>query len=382
MFVHMLSRRQVAIMRNPDGTERGFVIVNRNLMNFPLARDARAKLHWHRSPDGWYCDLPGQDRLQLQFPDSSTKQARRAPTAFDTEALFRLFSEAKKRDSSELEFASFSALLKSFGYGVDARSRRKVKRALTLWSDLSLWFGQWYAPPRYRYLDKTGGVYAHWRKGREKQHVADETNGSMQLPPAIRVLEFGPGYRVRIMISRKWLGQWAAYYKRVPLPLPTDATTQNLLLNVLTLPPVRGLADWRRSQRVRRDKDDPEMDDPERVCAPRRILALCRNCGLTHHNRSIKLSRSIEMVQAYFKRHGGHLTWTTDYPKERSIYFIIDRDVAVMGRDTTWGSGQKVGTQPRSKQGHNVGANRDTTWDTVPPYDIPYERSNEKRSFY
>ncbi len=68
----------------------GYAAINKNLANYPIARDVRVVTHWRRSKKTrrWLCDLPGDPRIQYRLP-SDYKQ-RRCPTGFDVNVLFVL----------------------------------------------------------------------------------------------------------------------------------------------------------------------------------------------------------------------------------------------------------------------------------------------------
>jgi hypothetical protein len=77
------------------------VKINRNLMNFPLARDARAKVEWFQGKTGrWLADLPGEGRqshrIRLIMPSGTRARMRRCPSALDMNILFQLLAEAQR----------------------------------------------------------------------------------------------------------------------------------------------------------------------------------------------------------------------------------------------------------------------------------------------
>ena len=58
------SRERVRLKRPVDL----FAQVNRNLMNYPLARDLRVRASWSKSNTGrWFCDLPADKRIRLRL---------------------------------------------------------------------------------------------------------------------------------------------------------------------------------------------------------------------------------------------------------------------------------------------------------------------------
>jgi hypothetical protein len=299
-------------------TGPSYAPINRNFMNYPLARDTRLRLLWRKDQHGWHCDLPGEDRIQLQFARDAEA---RCPSAFDVEFLFRLFGIAKKRRSSILDFASFSALLKSTGYEPTARNRRRVKRALKLWSELSLWFDQWYEPTRHDFIDKHGNKYREWKTGRKKRFVRMGYVRSMWLPPALRSVDIDSGC-ARIRIDKEWRGHWKSYYKLVPLPLPSGAAAQNLALKLLTLAPIRD--------------NGADLTSPEYAVAHRLTTKIRRQCGLLHNNGAGPMKRAIKNVEAYYTANGGDFEFEPGEGEGRKLsHFHIHLDIDAGGRDIT-----------------------------------------------
>ena len=65
-----------------------FAQVDRNLMNYPLARDPRVKASWSKSKTGrWFCDLPGDERIRLWLAHGADARLKRLPSAFDVNVL-------------------------------------------------------------------------------------------------------------------------------------------------------------------------------------------------------------------------------------------------------------------------------------------------------
>ena len=133
----------------------GYAALNKNLCNFPLARDPRVQARWRLSTKTkrWLCDLLGDGRIQFRLPGNAGK--RRGPTGFDMQVLFLLLREARVRDTGELEFGSLASLLKALGAYVDSYNRRRLQDALELWSLLSISYREWYEPRR-KIADRRG----------------------------------------------------------------------------------------------------------------------------------------------------------------------------------------------------------------------------------
>jgi hypothetical protein len=89
------------------------VQLNKNLGNYPLARDARTRQLWRRSNSGpwWWSKLHGEPRIQFRIPRDAAPALRHAPTPFDMNLLFLLMSEAQATKKSALEFTSTAAML-------------------------------------------------------------------------------------------------------------------------------------------------------------------------------------------------------------------------------------------------------------------------------
>src|ERR1700693_1303316 len=90
---------------NPNGAApRGhttFAVINRNFLNYPIARDPRVRLIWEKSPKTgrWLADLPGNSRIQLRLPENIDKCTKHCPTGFDMNILFALLRAAQTRRS-------------------------------------------------------------------------------------------------------------------------------------------------------------------------------------------------------------------------------------------------------------------------------------------
>ncbi|MDO9411983.1 MAG: hypothetical protein Q7T81_05340 [Pseudolabrys sp.] len=273
-------------------TDKGrFAPINRNFCNFPMARDARLEIDWRRSEKTgvWLLDLPGDRSLQYRLPEHTPKRLLRWPTAFDVNVLVLLLSEAKRRDSNEIQFPSYAAALKMLDYSVTPRHRQKLKNSLHLWSMLMIWFEKWYVPVKSRYIDNdTGEVFSDYRKGRRKDYSINQIGKREKklLSPPIETLDTGEG-RIRISITDEWREFGQRYFAQAPLPLPRDAVAQNLALAVLTTYSERDGGDvWHRQ-----------------------IRPLCRKIGLNHHNRAARLRLALDAVSDWFDEHGGQFLW-------------------------------------------------------------------------
>ena len=120
--------------------ERVPVKLNRNFLNFPLARDTRAKANWFQgSRTGrWSADLPGEGReshrIRLILRAKADEEMRRCPSALDMNVLFQLLAEAQRPDATtRIEFASLSDLLRRLGLEERDRERDRVVSSIVYW---------------------------------------------------------------------------------------------------------------------------------------------------------------------------------------------------------------------------------------------------------
>lgn len=256
--------RPLTKRREPD-----FVLLSRNLMNYPLARDARTKCHWRRDGEVRWCYLPGEERIWFQLPVDCD---RRIPTGFDLNVLFSVLAQASKYDSHTVKLGSKSRLLVKLGLSVNTRNRHHLSDALHLWSGLTVTHHSWH------------------RKGEHTTYT---------LPPPFEQIDRG----LVITVADRWCKAGQAYFKQVPLPLPHHAAVQNLILWVLTA---------KLNERI----------------GQIRVSTLCRKLGLLHAHRRETLLLCIKEARRWFRDHGGELRckisgdrveWTVAEPSEVSV---------------------------------------------------------------
>src|SRR5262249_12886298 len=127
------------------------VKINRNLMNFPLARDARTQARWFQgSKTGqWMAYQPGEGRkthrIRLIMPANARVRMRRCPSALDMNVLFQLLAEAQRKNGRKrVEFASSAVLLRRLGLPVRNRERARVDASLLYWIRTSIRWSHWY----------------------------------------------------------------------------------------------------------------------------------------------------------------------------------------------------------------------------------------------
>ena len=118
--------------------KNGYAAINKNLLNYPLARSTRVHADWRRSKKTgrWLCDLPGDDRIQVRLPSDFDRP--RVPTGFDMMLLFTLLKEIRVSKTDKVEFTSLTSLLKLIGVGDDSYNRNRLRDALDLWASISI----------------------------------------------------------------------------------------------------------------------------------------------------------------------------------------------------------------------------------------------------
>ena len=257
--------------------ERVPVKLNRNFLNFPLARDTRAQANWAQdSTTGrWSADLPGEGRkshlIRLILRDKN-EEWRHCPSALDMNVLFQLLAEAQRTNATtRVEFASLSDLLRRLGLEERDRERKRVVSSIAYWSVLSIEWQRWYVPRR--------------------RHVVHT------MPPPV---EDGgrDGHRLWIRLNPAWyrLAQAQGYHLWLPLPLPPQAAAQNLALLIST----------QRSAEEDGDVVEPHPDD-SRLTQPMDRWWLARHLGMLHKQRNRVLDRAVDQAAQWFSAHGGEL---------------------------------------------------------------------------
>lgn len=250
-----------------------FALINRNILNHPLARDRRTPQKWipgNRTRD-WYCSLPGDPCVQLRLPASMPREACRCPTAFDINVLFTLLSEAKAKSTTTITFTR-GKLLERIGLTDHSKNRASVDDAITLWSRMQISFHKWYFPRINGQLPP---------------------NGPRTLPPPAK--EYAKTTRgIRITLHPIWTDLTAhGYFARAAMPLPHHVPGQNLCLWLLTAYR-RPKGEDRRSRFGGTLTYQLSTDD------------LCTRIGLT---RGRGLSTAVEQAKRWFGTNAGKLEW-------------------------------------------------------------------------
>jgi hypothetical protein len=247
------------------------VRVSKNLCNYPLARDARQKQHWRRSaPKGtcWYCELPGDDRIQWWLPYNIDPQIRHCPTAFDINLLLRLLAHAQQHIAHKIRFGSHAEVLRLLQVPVNHRYRQHLRHALRLWRHLSL---------RHR----------HW-------HKVGQGAIPVKLAPPIERLFTQHG--LRLTLNRQWIRLGKDYFSKIVLPLPNDAATQNLILL---------LSCHLREQCFIAPELDPLPEVQRFDMKPQSTRIYCDKIGLQRDERTRQLRRIIEgPARRYYEKQG------------------------------------------------------------------------------
>jgi hypothetical protein len=228
--------------------------LNRNLMNFPLARPVRTRVPWKYSKrkSRWWADLPGENRIRLRFPRNAP---RRAPTDLDMSVLFLVLEEAQqlpKDAAAVVRFPTVSAVLKRLELALDQKARDRVYDALEMLSHIEIESKCWYGAA-----------------------------GSLTLPPPVLKCE-REGRGLRVEIDPTWTALTKrGYFVPVPLPLPRDAAAQNLALMLLA-----------------RNLTGCKWEGCDRS-------TLARKVGITRKNRKARLQAALERVERWFSKQGG-----------------------------------------------------------------------------
>jgi hypothetical protein len=242
--------------------------LNRNFMNYPLARDARVITHWRKSKKTgeFITRLPGEDRILLILP-ATTKALPVSPTGLDMAVLFALLAEVQQTESAQVSL-SYAALLRRCGLTVQTLSRRTVRPALWLWSKLRLQIDCWHYPVK--------------GKGRKV------------LPPPI--VTYTTKGKVTVTLHDDWvkLALDEQYFQPVPLPLPVRATDQNAALMIMTSP-------------IKWSEPDNEIN-PTVAYYVRGQSNFARKIGLSTKNRRARLESCLSnRVAAWMAQHDGEL---------------------------------------------------------------------------
>jgi hypothetical protein len=234
--------------------------LNRNLLNYPLARDSRLRVHWRpvKGTDDIRCQLADGNisyRLPARYDD------RRIPNGFDTLVLFWLLREARMKNANKITFSSRTVILKELGLSTTDRNLGRMKNALKLWCVIR---------PRFKF----------WH------YIGEEKRRKKALPPPIKSLSLTRP--IEVELDKRWCTLGDKYFEKVRLSLPTRAAPQNLILAILTA------SAW----------SDPGC--PGAKFKYRRTKRnWCRTIGLHNGDRNAVLEHAFDVAIKWFKTQRG-----------------------------------------------------------------------------
>jgi hypothetical protein len=306
-----------------------FVALNKNFCNYPLARDIRScAWQWLRDPTTrrWHGNVydahKRNQRLELRFASDVDLAYRRAPTAFEVNILGLILATAQRRNNASVTFNAQAEMLRALGYGIDTRNRQLLRRALEFWQEITLHFGQWFEPARNN--------KPQWPHGRDLPPAFPDRGRRMvrELPPPVRSFVLKPDGRVTVQLRPDWLTLHRRFFEKVPLPLPHDAATQNLVLAALVS--------------IKDRESHQGVNDKSVIHAgPRGYRQFCKAIGLNHSRRGQVLARALGGGQDWFARNGGSLECDID---DDLIFFTIHK----LGRQQLLGPAEQQ--QSRQQQ--------------------------------
>jgi len=287
-----------------------FAAVDKNLANYPIARDIRLKPDWQKVDQHWQAELISKPWVDCILPLKVAAELKRFPSATDINVLLALLCYARMGR----KFRSQKELLEVAGLSNNARDLRLLESSLEFWQVLQLVFATWWDNSRVK--DGQCGVFDYNKIGKKKRGRVP-----WQLPPPI---ERRDGYDVTM--SKAWLSK---YTLSVPLPLPRHAAVQNLLLWLL----VRA--------------GDPH---PETNVIDYRSEVFYNKVGLKHHNRAQRFRPIVEEAKSWLEKHGGCLDWCA---KDGRMVFCVMKPKSDWKRKTEQAE-QKA--QQEEKQADDVAA--------------------------
>jgi hypothetical protein len=185
--------------------KESYVQFNKNLMNYPLARDPHLRAKWKhdRKQKVWWCELPGQPHVRLRLPKNTDKAALRLPSGFDMNVLCLFLMTAHSRGFDTVKFASRTEVLKRLEVSVSTANRVKLDAAIELWRALSIRHLNWYV-------------------------TKDVRERRLLPPPIVDYQRDEEGLAVELHPT--WLHLQKGYLAKVPMPLPVEGAEQNMIL--------------------------------------------------------------------------------------------------------------------------------------------------------
>jgi hypothetical protein len=236
-------------------------VLNKVLADFPLARGARCKADWVVADDGGAtATLPGEDKVRLHLRPGN----QRCPTAFDVNLLGTLLALGQVHSSPCLVFKTYRVLLSLLGYSKEGSNVVTLKDALD-------------------YLQRLSVTITHGGK-------------ATTLPPPIKQI-VNPTRTSGLEVEVDEDFYYFAINRdkppaKLPLPLPTDFTVQNLML-------LLEASSWK----TQFDEEDGEVS-PYKYRPLIAMHELARKVGLNHAMRNRDLRAAFEKVKAIYQQHG------------------------------------------------------------------------------
>jgi len=237
--------------------------LNKNLMNYPVARDPRTPTHWSKSNGRWVAKLPLEDRILLTLPADAPENVKRVTSGFDLGVLLQLIAEVQRSGLATVDLSN-GELVRRMELEERSRYRQAVGASLQYLSWIGFEFDRWYI---------VGGKYE--RK---------------VLPPPIAAMKgqsitLHPDWMRLVLPQSK---RKRGYVERIWAALPLDAYEQNYHLMVL-------------ASAVKGQVEDIEF------YYERGQSAFARKIGLSRKNRRPRLRAHSEKVEAWWSAHGGML---------------------------------------------------------------------------
>jgi hypothetical protein len=266
--------------------------LNKNFLNYPLARNPRVKPEWRLEKKTLRAELPGDHRVVFELPASVEPTLKRFPTPFDISVVCALLVQTRIGKGAKITFASYSEILRAMGFAVSSTNLCRLRSSIAFLSVLTIRYARyWFAgktikkgPPKYdlrREQPWTAGPYKAGHRGVKRltpliEDFSDDEDG------------------IHLTINSDWLrANGTRFVARVDLPLPRDAAAQNIVLCALA----------RRHDKAPRSK----REQPEGHSV--KLRAFCRKVGLNHSRRTINLRSALDAAAKYFEDHGRSLLW-------------------------------------------------------------------------
>ena len=291
----------------PSRRRKPHARVNNNLLNRPLARDCRVRADWIFSDkyQRWWCDLPGTKYIRLRLPGDAQ---RRLPDAFDIAVLFLILREARMTKSRTVRFPSQTVMLRGLGLAPRARHRRRLERAIMLWSQLSIRWKEWYREAQFPRGESPYNIYGVRMPSSSGVPTRKAKQVTMVRPPPIERLRLRP---LAILVAKPWL-EYGKFETKVDLPLPMRAAAQNLVLALLAHPG-----------------------------AQRRLRSWCRTAGLNHKARNLRLPSVVSEVSRWFQQHKGETVEMMKLPGRMYVFMRLPARFVQRGHNAGPGGPQR-----------------------------------------